>query len=156
LFQFHFHRRQIRVGALFEEAGLLHRPVLGPKTETPALVHRQLMGELVDLGLVPGDFLIFLADQLALAGHLRCQPLHQQAQFIRSQVFQLGGNRHGNHDANRALPWPLGMSTIAGSYRTRMMPPSPIRSHGRPSTKASNCPRESVAVVSPAGQRKRP
>lgn len=37
-----------------------------------------------------------------------------------------------------------------------MIPPSPIRSHGRPSTRASNCPRERVAVASPPARRSAP
>jgi hypothetical protein len=84
LFEFFGHRGQIGGGRLFEQLRLLGRQALRLDAEALPLVVRQLIGELVDLGLTPCD--------------------QQAAQFVSVESVKVGGQRHASNHADQRQP----------------------------------------------------
>jgi hypothetical protein len=59
------HRSQVRLDRFLEQVGMLQRQAFSLDPEAPALVQRQLVGELIDLGLAQGEFPVLRDEQLA-------------------------------------------------------------------------------------------
>jgi len=80
LFQLLGHRREVRFDRLLEQLRLLDRQALRLDPETPALVQRQLVGELIDLGLAPGELPVLGDEQLT--------------QGVGVEFVEIGGESH--------------------------------------------------------------
>ena len=132
------HRRQIGLGGLLEELGLLGRQALGLHAEAMTLVQRQFMREPLDLGLAPHEFALLLNEQAT--------------QGVGIQLIEVGGQRHGQIMSDANSPRQSGHPPIARAQSVRITPPSPSRCHGSPSTSASNCARVSATPPWPSVQ----
>ena len=96
-----FHRRQIGVDGFLEQLALFRQPVFGLDAEAPTLVQRQFVGQLIDSGLAPVQLLSLsltvhpAQSASGLARHLCRQLLRQLAQFIGTELIEMGGQGHG-------------------------------------------------------------
>jgi len=84
LFELFFDGRQIGVNRLVEQLRLFHGEMLGLGAKAPAPVKRELVGELLNLGLAPVKFLIFACERLILLGQQRMQFGDAQVSKIRA------------------------------------------------------------------------
>ena len=132
------HGRQVRFDLVFEQALLFGVEALGLGSELHALQERVLVGELVDEGLLEGQFLV-------LGGSGLQHGQQRRAQLLGTQTLQrLRLDHHGRDCASAGNAAPLAHAPIGRQQAcdqiqsTVMTPPSPRRCHGRPSTSASN------------------
>lgn len=123
--------RQIGFDLLFQQAALLGTEALRLGGELHALQERVLVGELGVQGLA-----------MAQLGQ---QPRGHLAQLLCAQIIK-GLRRHQHHSqcAQDGTALSRADATIARQRQTTaMMPASPMRCHGKPSTRASSCARSS-------------